>query len=325
MNNIISVIIPVYNVEPYIKQCIESVCGQKYKELQIILIDDGSTDKSGLICDEYATKDKRITVIHQKNGGAAKAKNTGLKLATGKYVTFLDADDYLEKDAYVFMRDQLEKYHADIVQCGFYEVFTNSRRIKVCFDKEEVFDNCSYLELFTKDWTCGLLWDKLYLREIFEDIYFEEGHKIDDEFFTYRGVIKAKKIVRVPYIVYNYRQRLSGVMLSETSQEQIIMDTLEYLSIRRKRVEKTYPQLKEVFDIHYLNMLLILSRKAFVSVNGLEKIKNLLYLYSREENKVKISFSLWRKLKKLQYSSIKKLLKQRENKVDNRDSQLYYQ
>lgn len=246
MNETISVIIPIYNVEKYLKESIESVRKQIYSDLQIILIDDGSTDQSGVICDEYAKIDDRIVVVHQKNRGAANAKNTGLRLATGKYLAFLDSDDYLENEAYYFMLEQLKKYQADIVQCCFRNVFTDRVENKCSFTEVTEMDVITYLKLFTKDWTCGLLWDKLYKREVFAGIIFEEGHKIDDEFFTYQGVMKAKKIVRVPKIIYNYRQRLSGVMRSEESQRKIIKDKLDYLSVRRKNIVGKFPELKKI-------------------------------------------------------------------------------
>lgn len=324
VNEKISVIIPVYNVEKYLKHSIESILKQKYSNLQIILIDDGSTDKSGEICDSYAQKDDRITVVHQKNGGAANAKNKGLCLATGKYLTFLDSDDYLEPEAYDFMVNQLEKYDADIVQCCFRNVFIDKTEDKCIFTETVEMDTSSYLKLFTQDWTCGLLWDKLYRREIFEGIFFDEGHKIDDEFFTYKGVMNAKKIVRIPKIVYNYRQRLSSVMMSENSQEKIIVDKLEYLSIRRKIVADKFPKLKRAFDEHYLNMLLILSKDFNVSVDSMKYIKKLLKEYYRESQRIKLPFSVSRRLFYLRYSSIDKLMKKKVMYERKREVSSYY-
>lgn len=119
MNDFISVIIPVYNVAAYLSICIESVLSQDYSALEIILIDDGSTDESGKICDEYARNDKRIHVIHQNNSGAAAAKNMGLKAATGKYLSFVDSDDFLEPDAYSHMVQVIQENKADVVQCSY--------------------------------------------------------------------------------------------------------------------------------------------------------------------------------------------------------------
>ena len=123
MNNIISVIIPVYNVEKYIVQCLESVLNQSYKELEVILIDDGSTDRSGEICDFYAKKDGRVRVIHQENGGAARAKNAGLRIATGKYLSFVDSDDYLANNAYGYMVEQIKKYQHKLSYEDFMEIY----------------------------------------------------------------------------------------------------------------------------------------------------------------------------------------------------------
>ena len=199
----ISVIIPVYNVEKYISQCLDSVCNQTNRDLEIILVDDGSTDASDKICDEYACHDKRIHVIHQKNSGAAAAKNAGLRVASGEYLSFVDSDDFLELNAYYYMIQIMQTQNADVVQCSYRDVFKNY--VKDHILKDTTLNQIDFLTLFTEDWTCGLLWDKLYRRSLFEGIFFETGHKIDDEYFTYRGIINAKKIVRDSQIVYNYR------------------------------------------------------------------------------------------------------------------------
>lgn len=324
MNEIITVIIPVFNVQKYLKECIESVCNQSYSDLQIILIDDGSTDNSGTICDEYANIDDRIIVIHQENGGAASAKNAGLRVATGEILAFLDSDDYLELDAYAFMVEQLKKYQSDIIQCNFRNVYKDRSEEQIEFSQIEELDTTDYLKLFTEDWTCGLLWDKLYRRKIFEDIFFVEGHKIDDEFFTYRGVMNATKIVRVPKVIYNYRKRLSGVMLSKDSQEKIVLDKLEYLCIRRKVVVEKFPELKGIFDEHYLNMLLILSKDSHASAESIKKIKQLLKKYEAESQRTHVKFSLRRRLMHLRYRSVEKLLAEIDVSTTETHSNFYY-
>lgn len=124
---LISVVIPVYNVEKYIRESLDSIINQTYKNLQIILIDDGSTDSSGSICDEYAASDDRITVIHQKNAGAGAAKNTGLDLIQGEYFSIIDSDDYIELNMYEKMVCYMENYRVDVVQCLFRNVFVNCK------------------------------------------------------------------------------------------------------------------------------------------------------------------------------------------------------
>ena len=118
MNETISIIIPVYNVEKYLNKCLNSVIEQTYKNIEVILIDDGSTDNSGKICDEYAKNDIRIKIIHQQNGGVSTARNNGLEHATGKYITFVDSDDYIEKEMIETMAKKIMKKNADIVICG---------------------------------------------------------------------------------------------------------------------------------------------------------------------------------------------------------------
>ena len=130
MNKTISVIVPVYNVASYLPQCLESILNQDYEDLQVLLIDDGSTDDSGAICDRFAAQDSRIQVIHQENGGAASAKNAGLRAASGKYLSFVDSDDYLEPDVYGFLVKILEETQADAVQGAFQEVYRSRREVR---------------------------------------------------------------------------------------------------------------------------------------------------------------------------------------------------
>lgn len=319
MEDKISVIIPVYNVALYLPKCIESVQAQQYSNLEIILIDDGSTDESGRICDDYAKKDCRIKVIHKPNRGAADAKNVGLKAATGTYLSFVDSDDYLESDAYNHMIHVLQNNNADIVQCSYRDVYTDHTVEHVL--NKSVMKQIDFLALFTEDWTCALLWDKLYKRSLFEGVYFETDHKIDDEYFTYYGVINSKKIIRDDQIVYNYRRRASSVMYSHSSIQQIISDRIDYLSKRRKNVISSFPQLRRVYDNHYLNMLVILSRDKNVTKEQIETIRLCLKEYFREKQHTKPEYRLLPSLFKLMIFSIRpKERNYSQTIIDKKDS-----
>ena len=310
MEKLISVIVPIYNVEKYLPECIESILNQSYRYLEVILIDDGSTDQSGIICDKYSEQDSRVKVIHQKNGGAANAKNAGLMAATGTYLAFVDGDDYLETDAFSYMVRLLEERYADVVQACFRKVYRNRHSNNVCATEKILeFSPENYIRKYTTDWTCGLLWDKLYKRKLYENIFFEEGHKIDDEFFTYQGIMRAKKIVYCPTVVYNYRQRKSSVMYTESSQQKIVLDKLEYLDKRRRAVISNFPELKQIFNEHYLNMLLSLSQDPYLTSQSIREIKKLLNEFFQERDSCRIPLGLKFELWKLQYSSEKKLLK----------------
>ena len=304
MADLISVIIPVYNVAAYLSACIESILSQNYSALEIILIDDGSTDESGEICDEYAKRDSRINVIHQTNAGAAAAKNTGLKAATGTYLSFVDSDDFLESDAYSHMIRIIQEQNADIVQCSYRDVFKN-HAIEHSLEKVTL-NQIDFLALFTEDWTCALLWDKLYKKSLFDGVFFETGHKIDDEYFTYRGIMNAKKIVRDSRIVYNYRKRASSVMYSPESAQQIISDRIDYLCKRRKNVIASFPQLRTVYDKHFLNMMIILSRDDNVTEAHLKLIRLYLKEYFQEKQHTKPDYRLFPSLSKLMFFYSKK-------------------
>lgn len=255
MTDFISVIVPVYNVSAYLPQCLDSILTQDYEKLEVILIDDGSTDDSGAICDRYACSDSRVRVIHQKNGGAAAAKNAGLRAATGEYLSFVDSDDFLEPGAYSYMLSLLQENNADLVRCAFQNLFRTHSEQWLADESRCVIEGKAFLARFAKDWTCGLLWNKLYKRSLFDGIFFEEGHRIDDEYFTYQGVMNAAVVVCDPRIVYNYRQRASSVMQSPAARAQIAVDRIDFMEQRRQKVIQRYPELRREFDLSFVDAL----------------------------------------------------------------------
>lgn len=259
MEEQISVIIPVYNVAEFLPQCLDSVVSQDYRNLQILLVDDGSTDGSGEICDRYAAADARIQVIHQPNQGAGAAKNAGLRAAEGTYLAFVDSDDFLEPGAYRDMVKTLEETRADMVQFSFRDVYRNRTEDQHLLPGPEEMDAKTYLLRFPKDWTCSLLWNKLYKRKLYDGVFFEEGRKIDDEFFTYQALLKPCKVVRRETIVYNYRKRASSVMSRPESANQRLLDCLDAIVARREKIVAVYPELKYPFDENYLDVLWYLS------------------------------------------------------------------
>lgn len=181
MEPLLSVIVPVYNVKKYLKKCIDSIIEQTYQHLQIILIDDGSTDGSGEICDQYAAKESRITVIHQKNGGQSRARNSGMLMATGEYVAFVDSDDYLAKNTYSDMVSIAESNHVDVVRFGF-------RTVTEGETTPEFEGEMEYTQLSCNDFLKGLLsgrtrlmvWCAIYKRELVSDVFFEQDVIYED-------------------------------------------------------------------------------------------------------------------------------------------------
>ena len=306
MNQTISVIVPVFNVAGYLRQCVDSILSQDYGNLEVILIDDGSTDGSGEICDRYAALDSRVRAIHQKNGGAAAAKNAGLRLATGEYLAFADSDDYLEPGAYGFLMKVLLENGADAVQGSFREVYRN--RAEEQRISEEILEGYDYLLRFPKDFSCALLWNKLYRRALFYGVFFEGGHKIDDEYFTYQGFLQPRKVVRMDRVVYNYRKRASSVMSSPESAERLVLDCLDSAAKRRQRILDTLPQLREPFDENYLDVIWYLSGNEGSTERTLQALKGSLHSYLREKGRTRPPVYLWRGLAKLWLIPVPRLL-----------------
>lgn len=240
-NKKVSIIIPVYKVEKYIEECLESLRNQTYTNLEIILCDDESPDRCPEICERYAQMDSRFKVLHKKNGGAASARNMGLDIATGDYLGFVDSDDVVKEDYIEKLVGLLEENDADIAVCAFTNLFVNTEKY-VEMENTGDYSQVQYLERFLQDWKCGLIWNKLFKKELLGDIRFAEGHVIDDEFFTYRLVMNAKKVIVCDLPLYRYRMRKSGVM-NQGRQKKMLKDRMEYFPERFEVVTEKYPQL----------------------------------------------------------------------------------
>lgn len=308
MKDLISVIMPVYNVKSYLSQSIESVLNQDHRNLELILIDDGSTDGSGAVCDDYGAKDSRVRVIHQKNGGAAAAKNAGLRIASGEYLCFVDSDDYLEPNVYGHMLKTLKENNADAAQFSFRDVYQNRTEDQLL--TPGILDEKAYLTRFAKDWTCPLLWNKLYRRSLYDGIFFEEGHKIDDEYFTYQGFLNPCKVVLDDKIIYNYRKRGSSVMSSPEAGEQRILDCIDSIVKRRQKVVARWPELRRVFDENYLDAVWYLSGNIYSTQRTITVLKGHLRAYfSCFGNSIPPRY-LWKHLWKLHRTDTAQLLEQ---------------
>lgn len=245
---LISVIIPVYNVSNYLAQCLESVLGQTYTNLQIICVDDGSTDGSGEICDFYAKKDSRLQVIHQKNAGAGAARNTGLSIAEGDFIGFVDSDDYITPEMYHSLLDALTQTGSDIAACNTVEVFLN--RTVECDSNGELhcFSGMELLKRTAEHWKYYIMVNKLFRRELVQGIRFPEGNIIDDGFYTYQIIAKAKKVAWIERDLYYYRQRSSSVMNLAVYADRRDLDTLSLVKQKLEYVKCNYPEAVPAFE-----------------------------------------------------------------------------
>ena len=246
---LISVIVPVYNVEKYIRECLDSIVNQTYKNLQIILVDDGSTDNSGKICDEFAKKDSRITVVHQENQGAGAAKNTGLELIEGEYFSIIDSDDYIDLSMYEKMVSLMKQYDSDIVQCLFKQVYVNKiimRQYSTLKKSCTVLTRQKYLQHFLSDWKFAIFATKIFKTSLLGGVRFPVGRKIDDEFFTYKLVCNAKRIVNTTEPFYIYRMRKSSGM-NNNAKNRLIYDRIDCFVERYEYVSSRFPKLRKTY------------------------------------------------------------------------------
>ena len=210
----ISIVVPVYNVEKYLKDALESIINQTYKNIEILLVDDGSKDSSGIICDEYAEKDNRVRVFHQENKGLSGARNTALNNATGKYIMFIDSDDTFELNACEKMYKAIEKYNADYVIGNYIYMDEDGTKWNKAVFSEEKYDE---FKLSIKDYEKSFyimnsgVWNKIFRKSFLDNIQikFEEGLPAEDAIFTTYCFIKSTNVYYIPSIVYNYRQRKS--------------------------------------------------------------------------------------------------------------------
>lgn len=205
----VSIIVPVYNVEKYIDKCIDSILGQTFNNFEVILIDDGSTDSSSIKCDEYTRRDSRIKVIHKKNEGLSVARNLGIKNAKGRYITFIDSDDYIGEEYIKILYDYITINKADIAMCSFKRFKSNNEVIDYYIDdKISILNSKECLEnLYNREWLNYVtVWGNLYKKELFNNIKFPEGKINEDLFIIHKLYLEAKKIIYNNSQLYFYRQ-----------------------------------------------------------------------------------------------------------------------
>ena len=237
----ISVIVPIYNVEPYLHRCVDSLLLQTYQDFELILIDDGSTDNCGMICDEYAALDDRIRVIHKLNGGLSDARNVGLEIATGEYIAFVDSDDWVARDYLECLFVTLCETGADICECNLIKT-TGEKNIHKNGNDLAVYDTVDAMEkLICDEIFHQHVWNKLYHRKVIAGIMFPVGKTNEDEFWTYQVMGNAKKVAKISNILYFYFQR-SGSIMNETYSLKRL-DALEAKKKRQLFIDEFFPKL----------------------------------------------------------------------------------
>lgn len=276
MNELISVILPIYNVSEYLERAINSVITQTYKNIEIILVDDGSTDDSGIICDRFADTDSRIKVIHKQNGGLSSARNAGIEIALGEYLTFIDSDDYVDEDYVEYLYKLVCEYNVPMSICSHTVVYENGTVLKKETGERQCLDAHKVLERILYDEDIDLsAWAKMYHKSLFKNIRFKEGRLFEDAATTYKFVYESQRIAlgsesKLYYMIRN--NSISNIGFSRKKID-LITSTKEMSDFC---VEK-YPDLKKagMRRLIYAYMS-TLSQLANSSVKDIEVQKDLM-------------------------------------------------
>lgn len=266
----VSIIVPVYKVEKYIRICIESILNQTYDNWELILVDDGSPDKCGEICDDYAQKDNRIKVIHKPNGGLSSARNVGLDAITGEYVTFLDSDDFWHTDYLKILTKFIIEENADIAQCNFIRGVETSfpvikKNIKIsCHNNHSIF-----LEEIANIIMCG----KIYKASLFEDIRLPIGYINEDDWTTWKLYYKARKIVVTNQQLYYYTINPHSIMGTNRKKTD-----LRYFDAYKERIsffiKKREKDLEHISRLQFCKSLLLLYSNPRLTKNEAKSVLN---------------------------------------------------
>lgn len=236
MESLISVIIPVYNSEKYLRQCVESVQRQTYQNLEIVLVNDGSTDSSPEICEQLSNEDARVRVVHKKNGGVGDTRNMGLSVANGDYIAFVDSDDQMEPNLLSTLFELMNRTQADIAIGNFYEFIEDSRSYKLYLSEADYFEEIltpeqwllkQYTEQFNISQCFTVPWCKLYKKELFTNVAYPAVKTAEDDFATWKVYLNASKIAFMNRALYMYRKRSDSVTESVNLADVFPIATIE--------------------------------------------------------------------------------------------------
>ena len=246
-NELISIIVPVYNVEKYLEKCVNSIVNQTYKNLEIILVDDGATDSSGKLCDELAKIDNRIKVYHKENGGLSDARNYGVEKSTGEYIGFVDSDDYIDAEMYEKLYEAIKKENVDVAECNLKiiypdreELFTEQNYYNVCTKQE-------YLEEYLKiEKIFGSACVRLIKSDIAKKLKFPVGKLYEDTYYAYGLINVADSYVIMDAPYYNYLMRENSITNARFNPR--IFDLIEIVEEFHNTVYENYPELEKAAD-----------------------------------------------------------------------------
>lgn len=269
----ISIIVPVYNTEKHLKKCVDSILAQTFKDFELILVDDGSKDSGRNICDEYIKSDSRVRVIHKENGGVSSARNAGIDLAKGRYIGFVDSDDYIDKDMYETLINDIKQYDANISICRIYGHNSKNHKLLGYSGNEKMLFNgltAMGLVLEGKILSAGPV-DKLYKAEVFNNIRYPQGKNYEDAFITPEIIFKSERIIYNPAQKYHYIQRNGSITTSKF--KPLDFNIIEAYSKHLDFIQKKAPSLKKQAIYRYFWSHMMVLDKMVVSEDFNDKEK----------------------------------------------------
>lgn len=284
MKELISVVIPIYNVEKYLRRCIDSVIKQTYENLEIILVDDGSQDNCAEICDEYAINDSRIKVIHKLNGGLSDARNSGIDIASGKYITFIDSDDYVTKDYIEVLYNALKADMTDLAISSHKVIYENGTVIEKATGEKSILSSKEVLERILYDDGIDLsAWAKLYKIELWNDVRYPKGRLFEDSATTYKLIDKCDKVTIISKATYNYMIRNSSITNVKFSNKKL--DLIKSTQEMCTYVKKRYPDLEKATNRRLMYAYLSTLTQLIKSNEKNDEVEEYLYYYIEENSK----------------------------------------
>ncbi len=275
MKELISVIVPIYNVEKYLRKCVDSLINQTYKNLEIILVDDGSPDNCPKICDEYAKQDSRIKVMHKENGGLSDARNAGMKVARGEYISFIDSDDWIKSEMIEDMYNRMIEDNSDLVSSGVLWVDEDGVEIR----NATVSENCvlnteqAIKELINDGKLKQHVWNKLYKTDLIKNILFDKGKYHEDVFWSYKVIGESKRISIEKNSYYFYVQRSESIMGEKYSAKRL--DALDAMELRCEYTKDKFPKLYNNAISVYIGSCMYHLQLALIAGTDKEVIRNI--------------------------------------------------
>lgn len=299
LHDLISVIVPVYRVEKYLDKCIASIVSQTYRRLEIILVDDGSPDGCGTICNRWAEEDSRIKVIHKTNGGLSDARNAGLDLATGEFISFVDGDDYIHPNMLRKLWQTIKEYEADLAICGFYHVDETGNQLEIkgielengIIDKKDALNG---IINNNRRFNCAV-WNKLYRNRLFKNLEFSFGKVYEDRMIMPWIVERSSRIAVTTDVLYYYVHTDNSISRSNSIINQL--DRVEALYSNLIFFEKYYPDLAQNIALRVINQYIItrnqMEKDSALDKKRLQEAKKMVrYCFSKYGKQIHIMYKL---------------------------------